>query len=83
MGGPRPSVGRANRDYGSDGPGAFRYGRSGTLNEGQNYHNSYNTEIQLYFHIHSHIHRFTPFKVYIHIYIHRLQHPDATLPVAR
>ncbi len=41
MRGPRPSVGRANRDYGSDGPGAFRYGRSGTLNDGQNYHNSY------------------------------------------
>ncbi len=42
MRGPRPSVGRVNRDYDSDGPGAFRYGRSGTLNEGQNYHNSYN-----------------------------------------
>ncbi len=41
MGGPRPSVGRVNRDYGSDGPGAFRYSRSGTLDEGQNYHNSY------------------------------------------
>ncbi len=39
--GPRPSVGRVNRDYGSGGPGAFRYGLSGTLNEGQNYHNSY------------------------------------------
>ncbi len=41
MRGPRPSVGRVNRDHGSGGPGAFGYGRSGTLNEGQNYHNSY------------------------------------------
>ncbi len=46
MRGPRPSVGRVNRDYDSDGPGAFRYGRSGTLNEGQNYHNSY-IEVEL------------------------------------
>ncbi len=41
MRGPRPSVGRVNRDHGSGGPGAFGYGRSGTLNEGQNHHNSY------------------------------------------
>ncbi len=41
MRGPRPSVGRVNRDHGSGGPRAFGYGRSGTLNEGQNYHNSY------------------------------------------
>ncbi len=41
MRGPRPSVGRVNRYHGSDGPGAFGYGRSGTLNEGQNHHNSY------------------------------------------
>ncbi len=39
MRGPRPSVGRVNRDYDSDGPGAVRYGRSGT--EGHNYYNSY------------------------------------------
>ncbi len=41
MRGPRPPVGRVNRDHGSGGPGAFGYGRSGTLNEGQNYRNSY------------------------------------------
>ncbi len=41
MRGPRPSVGWVNRDHGSGGPGAFGYGRSGTLNKGQNYYNSY------------------------------------------
>ncbi len=41
MRGPRPSVGRVNGDHGSGGPGAFGYGRSGTLYEGQNYRNSY------------------------------------------
>ncbi len=36
-----PSMGRVNGYYDSDGPGSFGYGRSGTLNEGQNDHNSY------------------------------------------
>ncbi len=38
MRGPRPSMGRVNRGYDSNGPGSFGYGRSGTVNEGQNYH---------------------------------------------
>ncbi len=42
MRGPRPPMGRVNRDHGSGGPGAFGYGRSGTLYEGQSHHNSYN-----------------------------------------
>ncbi len=42
MRGTRPSMGRVNRSYDSNGPGSFGYGRSGTLNEGQNYHNSNN-----------------------------------------
>ncbi len=41
MRGPRPPMGRVNRDHGSGRPGAFGYGRSGTLYEGQSYHNSY------------------------------------------
>ncbi len=41
MRGPRPPMGRVNRDHGSGGPGAFGYSRSGTLYEGQNYRNSY------------------------------------------
>ncbi len=41
MRGPRPQMGRVNGNYGSGGPGAFGYGRSGTLYEGQNYRNSY------------------------------------------
>ncbi len=41
MRGPRPSMGRVNRGYDSNGPGSFGYGRSGTLNEGQNHYNSY------------------------------------------
>ncbi len=41
MRGPRPPMGRVNGNYGSGGPGAFGYGRSGTLYEGQNYRNSY------------------------------------------
>ncbi len=48
MRGPRPSVGRVNRDHGSGGPGAFGYARSGTLNEGQNYHNSYSNPNRIY-----------------------------------
>ncbi len=41
---PRPPMGRVNRDHGSGGPGAFGYGRSGTLYEGQNYRNSYSKD---------------------------------------
>ncbi len=37
---PRPSMGRVNRYYDSNGPGSFGYGRSGTHNEGQNHRNS-------------------------------------------
>ncbi len=51
MRGPRPSVGRVNRDHGSGEPGAFGYGRSGTLNEGQNYYNSYNNSYNYVYHI--------------------------------
>ncbi len=41
MRGPRPSMGRVNRDYVSDGPGAFRYGHSGAPTGGQSHQNSY------------------------------------------
>ncbi len=50
MRGPHPSVGRVNRYYDSNGPGSFGYGRSGALNEGQNYHNSYNNDTYVYVH---------------------------------
>ncbi len=51
MRGPRPPMGRVNGDHGSGGPGAFGYGRSGTLYEGQNYRNSYKELIQIDIHL--------------------------------
>ncbi len=54
MRGPRPSMGRVNRGYDSNGPRSFGYGRSGTLNEGQNYYNSYiNMVAKIFFNFNS------------------------------
>ncbi len=38
-------MGGVNRDYDNNGPGSFGYSRSGTLNEGQNHHNSYKYDV--------------------------------------